>query len=67
MKEIIKEAGTMVIKLFAMYVFTMASMLALMIGIAKPVMGVGGLAVSIIVLSMLSVGGKDYDSGTNET
>ena len=67
MKEIIKEAGTMVIKLFAMYVFTMASMLALMIGIAKPVLGVGGLAVSIIVLSMLSGGGKDHDSGTNET
>lgn len=67
MKEIIKEAGTMVIKLFAMYVFTMASMLALMIGIAKPVLGVGGLAVSIIVLSMLSGGGKDHDSGRNET
>lgn len=67
MKEIIKEAGTMVIKLFAMYVFTMAAMLALVIGIAMPILGVGGLAVSIIVLSMLSGGGKDHDSGTNET
>ena len=67
MKEIIKEASTMAIKLFAMCVFTMAAMLALMIGIAKPVLGVGGLAVSIIVLSMLSGGGNDHDSGRNET
>lgn len=67
MKENVIKATTMVIKLFAMYVFTMASMLALMIGIAKPVLGVGGLAVSIIVLSMLSGGGKDHDSGRNET
>lgn len=67
MKEMIKEASTMAIKLFVMYVFTMASMLALMIGIAKPVLGVGGLAVSIIVLSMLSGGGTDHDSGRNET
>ncbi len=67
MKEIIKEASTMAIKLFAMYVFTMASMLALMIGIAKPVLGVGGLVVSIIVMSMLSGGGTDHDSGRNET
>lgn len=66
MKENVIKATTMVIKLFAMYVFTMASILALMIGIAKPVLGVGGLAVSIIVLSMLS-GGKDHDSGRNET
>ena len=66
MKEIIKEASTMAIKLFAMYVFTMAAMLALMIGMAMPVLGVGGLAVSIIVLSMLS-GGKEHDSGRNET
>ena len=61
MKEIIKEASTMAIKLFAKYVSTMAAMLALMIGTAKPVLGVGGLAVSIIVLSMLSGGGKDHD------
>lgn len=67
MRGIIKEAATMVIKLFAMYVFTMAAMLALMIGIAKPVMGVGGLVVSAIVLSMLSGGGKPDDSGPNET
>ena len=67
MKEIIKEASTMAIKLFAMYVFTMAAMLALMIGIAKPVLGVGGLAVSIIVLSMLSGGGNGHDSGRDET
>ena len=67
MKENVIKAATTVIKLFAMYVFTMASMLALMIGIAKPVLGVGGLAVSIIVLSMLSGGGIDHDSGRKET
>ena len=66
MQEIMKKVATMAIKLYAMYVFTMAAMLAMMIGAAKPVLGVSGLAVSIIVLFMLR-GGKDYDSGRNET
>jgi hypothetical protein len=66
MKEIMKEAVTMMVKLFVMYVFTMTAMLALVTGIAMPVLGVGGLVISIIVLSMLSGGGKAHDSGRNE-
>lgn len=61
-----KEAGTMVIKLFVMYVFIMAAMMALVTGIANPVLGVGGLAISIIVLSMISGGGKDHDERRSE-
>jgi len=67
MKNKFKKAAIILIKLYALYVFTIASMLAMMIGIAKPVIGVGGVVVAAIVLTALSSGGGADDSGRNET
>lgn len=66
MKSKFKKAAIILIKLYALYVFTIASMLAMMIGIAKPVIGVGGVVVAAIVLTALSSGGGANDSGKND-
>jgi hypothetical protein len=66
MKNKFKKAAIILIKLYALYVFTIATMLAMMIGIAKPVLGVGGVVVAAIVLTALSSGGGADDSGRNE-
>jgi len=66
MKNKFKKAAIILIKLYALYVFTIASMLAMMIGIAKPVIGIGGVVVAAIVLTALSNGGAADDSGKND-
>lgn len=66
MKSKFKKAAIILIKLYALYVFTIASMLAMMIGIAKPVIGVGGVVVAAIVLTALSSGGGANDNGKND-
>lgn len=66
MKNKFKKAAIILIKLYALYVFSIASMLAMMIGIAKPVLGVGGVVVAAIVLTALSSEGGANDSGRNE-
>jgi len=66
MKSKFKKAAIILIKLYALYVFTIASMLAMMIGIAKPVIGVGGVVVAAIVLTALGSGGGANDSGKND-
>jgi len=67
MKNKFKKAAIILIKLYTLYVFTIASMLAMMIGIAKPVIGIGGVVVAAIVLTALSSGGGTDGSGRNET
>ncbi|WP_313182089.1 hypothetical protein [Lacrimispora sp.] len=66
MKNKLMKAAIILIKLYVLYVFTIAGMLAMMIGIAKPVLGIGGVVVAASVLSILSIGGGANDSGRNE-
>lgn len=64
MKKIILEAGAEIIKVFWIYVFLMAMAGAICIGIAQPVLGVGGLAVAVLVNNMCGIKihiGGSYD------
>lgn len=66
MKNKLMKAAIILVKLYVLYVFTIAGMLAMMIGIAKPVLCIGGVVVAASVLSILSIGGGANDSGRNE-
>lgn len=65
MKNKLKKAAIMLIKLYVLYVFTISAMIAMAIGIAKPVLGVGAVVVAVVVLIALSSGGGTDDSGKN--
>lgn len=66
MKNKLMKAAIILIKLYALYVFTIAGMLAMMIGIAKPVLGAGAVVVAVIVLTALSSGGGADDSDSDD-
>lgn len=66
MKNKLIKAGIILIKLYALYVFTISAMVAMAIGIEKPVLGVGGMVVAVIVLTALSTGGGSDDSSRCE-
>lgn len=66
MKNKFMKAAIILIKLYVLYVFTISAMIAMAIGIAKPILGVGGVVVAAFVLTALSIGGGANDSGRNE-
>ncbi len=66
MKKKLYEAGTEVIKVLWIYVILMAMAVTIFIGIAKPVLGVGGLVIAVLINNMLGmkvhIGGTDHGS-----
>ncbi|EXG86202.1 hypothetical protein K413DRAFT_3025 [Clostridium sp. ASBs410] len=69
MEKIIEKVATTVIKVFVLYVFIMAAFLALILGVEKPVLGVGFMISAVFLLKILefgSNGGDANDSGRNE-
>ena len=66
MKNKLKKTANILIKLYALYVFMISAMIAMAIGIARPVLGIGGIVMAAFVLIALScVGGAD-DSDRDE-
>jgi hypothetical protein len=66
MKNKLMKAAIILIKLYVLYVFTIAAMIAMAIGIEMPILGVGGVVVAAVVLTALSSGGRADDSGRND-
>lgn len=66
MKKKLYEAGTEVINVLWIYMIIMAMAVTIFIGIAKPVLGVGGLVIAVLINNMLGmkvhIGGSDHGS-----
>lgn len=66
MKKKLNEAGSEVIKVLWIYMIIMAMAVTIFIGIAKPVLGVGGLVIAVLIKNMLGmkihIGGMDDGS-----